>query len=331
MATRFVLSFALLLTGLVEAAAAQESATPTPSPAPQTVPAWHNPVNTPYSILDVCAGPKELLSKINPSPCVLVLGQAQVSFGYANLNVNGNVSISNAQQQGFTLPISGNANMYPTLVIAAGVSPRAQFQITAPSQVNLSTPRLGSTSAATDIAFNYKQLIYFSPTKFTLAAVALGYTAPTSGASLGPSYTIQPQLAQPLGLNLTLGGFWTFRNADTSGPAGTLARVWSDPLGLYVAWSPVRANFALMPIVTHEFNPNRNTLVADVAYLFNRHMLLNLAYGGLGISSSTTLPFASPVTFAGNASPRVFAASLYFLIGESNLPPMPPPPAKPQQ
>jgi hypothetical protein len=286
-------------------------------------------VNTPYSILDVCGGPKELLSKINPSPCVLVLGQAQVSFGYVNVNTHGTVSLTGPQQNGFVLPIAGNANVYPTLVIATGVSSRSQVQITAPSYVALSTPHLGSTNAATDTSFNYKQLVYFSPTKFTLAAVAVGYAAPTGTNSIGPSYSIQPQLAQPLNLNLTAGAFWTFANADVNN-AGTVQRGWSDPLGLYLAWAPARANFAILPIVTHSFNPNLTTFILDAAYLFNRHALLNFAYGGLGESSSTTLPFATNLTFAANVNPRVFAATLYFLIGgESNLPPMPLPAASP--
>ena len=312
----------------VRAPAAQPTPdTPPPSPAaaPTSAPVWHNPVNTPYSIVDVCGGPKELLSKINPSPCVLVLGQAQLSVGYAIINTHGSASLS-GPQNGFVLPISGNANVYPTFVMAVGVSSRSQLQISAPSNVDVTTQRLGGTSAATDTAFNYKQLLYFSPTKFTLLAVAFGYTAPTSGSSLGPSYTIQPQLAQPLNANVTLGAFGTFKNADIN-QGGSVQRAWSIPIGFYLAWSPARANFGVLPIVTHEFNPNRTTVILDAAYLFNRHMLLNVAYGGLGISSSTALPFAPNLTFATNVNPRIFAAQLYFLIGgESNLPPMPPAP-----
>jgi len=330
MATKCARATVILALALVaRPAAAQETPSPSPSPAAQNAPVWHNPASTPYSILDPCAGPKELLSKINPSPCVLVLGQAQVSFGYANVNTHGTVSLAGPQQNGFVLPIAGNANVYPSLTIAAGVSSRSQFQITVPSYVAISTARLGSTSAASDTAFNYKQLVYFSPTKFTLAAVAVGYTAPTGTSSIGPSYSIQPQLGQPLNLNLTVGAFWTFQNADMNN-AGTIQRGWSDPFGVYLAWAPARADFAILPIVTHSFNPNLTTFMLDGAYLFNRHTLLNLAYGGLGASSSTALPFTPSLTFATNVNPRVFASTLYFLIGgESNLPPMPPPAAAP--
>lgn len=326
-----ILLFWVQLTSRV--VAQEAAATPTPSPpptpaaAPQGAPVWHNPTGTPFSIFDPCGGPKELISKINPSPCVLVLGQAEVSFGYTNLNAHGSLGITGPFQRGVVLPVSGNANVYPELVLSAGVSSRSQLSITTPSEVAISTQRLGSTTSATDPTVNYKQLVYFSPTKFTLAAINLGYTPPTTTTSLGPAYTIQPQLAQPLNLNLSLGAFWTFKNAAVNND-DLVQRGWSDPIGFYLAWSPARANFAILPLVIHQFNPNRTPLVLDALYLFNRHLLLNVAYGGLSTSSSTILPSAPNVTFATNVTPRLFTASLYFLLGgESNLPPMPPPPA----
>lgn len=329
---RMLAAILLFWVQLTSRAAAQEAAaTPTPpasTPAAQSAPVWHNPTGTPFAIFDPCAGPKELISKINPSPCVLVLGQAQVAFGYTNINVHGSVGIT-GPQRGVVLPISGNANVYPELFLAAGVSSRSQLSVALPSEVSISTQRVGSTTSATDPALNYKQLVYFSPTKFTLAAVAVGYTPPTTTTSLGPTYTIQPQLAQPLNQDVSVGAWWTFKNAAVNN-AGVNQRAWSDPIGFYLAWSPARANFALLPLVIHSFYPNRTPLVMDALYLFNRHMLLNLAYGGLGASSSTILPAAPNVTFAANVTPRLFTSTLYFLLGgESNLPPMPPPASSP--
>jgi hypothetical protein len=330
---RILAAILLFRVQLTSRAAAQEAATtpapppPTSAPAAQNAPVWHNPTGTPFVIFDPCGGPKELISKINPSPCVLVLGQAEVALGYTNINVHGSVGVTAPLQRGVVLPISGNANVYPELFLSAGVSSRSQLSVTLPSDVSISTQRLGSTSAATDPALNYKQLVYFSPTRFTLAAVAVGYTPPTTTTSLGPAYTIQPQLAQPLNLNVSVGTFWTFKNAAVNN-ADVTQRAWSDPIGFYLAWAPARANFAVLPLLIHNFNPNRTPLVLDALYLFNRHMLLNLAYGGLGASSSTILPSAPNVTFATNVTPRLFTASLYFLLGgESNLPPMPPPPS----
>lgn len=325
---RMVACFGFSLALCIAPALAQTpEGSPAPSPTPQSAATWHNPEGTPYSIVDPCGGPKELLAKINPSPCVLVLGQAQISFGYANVNTHGTISAVGPFQRGALLPISGNANAYPTLLLAFGVSPSAQLQISLPSTVAISTQRLGSVNATTDPSFNYKQLLYFSPTKFTLFAVQVGYTAPTGDGSLGPSYAIQPQLTQPFNANVSAGVFWTFKNASVSN-GGMAQRAWSDPLGAYVAWSPPSSPLALLPLVTHEFNPNRTTLVFDAMYLLNRRTLLNVSYGGLGISSSTVLPAAPNFTFAANVNPRIFVANLYFLVGhESNLPPMPPPAA----
>jgi hypothetical protein len=312
---------------------AQPTPAPSPSPpanlpqAPASAPVWHNPTNSPYSIFDPCAGPREIFNKLNPSPCVLVLGQAEVGFGYANINTHGSVSVVGPLGQGASLPISGNANAYPMLTMTAGVSSRSQLQISAPSYVALSAQRLGSTNVATDLGFNYKQLLYFSPTKFTLAGIGLGYTPPTNGISTGPSYTIQPQLAQPFNADLSAGAFWTFKNAPVNTFDST-GRGWSDPIGLYLSWTPTNANFAFLPLVTHQFSPNRTTVILDGAYMFSRYTLLNVIYGGLNASSSTTLPFAPNFTFATNLTPRIFAATFYVLIGgESNLPPMPPPSA----
>src|SRR5215469_14906955 len=98
-----VLAVLAMLCPIAGRAQPMPSPTPTESATPQptvSAPIWHNPPNTPYSIFDPCAGPKEIFNKINPSPCVLVLGQAEVAFGYANINVHGNVSAVGPQLQG---------------------------------------------------------------------------------------------------------------------------------------------------------------------------------------------------------------------------------------
>lgn len=300
------------------------AATQTMAPSSATAPVWHNPPYTNLSIIDPCGGPKELLSKINPSPCVLVEGEALFFAGYANVNTHGNVSVS-GPQSGFELPISGNANIYPNLAMAFGVSATSQIQITMPSDVDVSTQRLGSASAATNTAFNYKQLVYFSQTKFTLAAVDLGYIAPT-GNSFGPSYSIQPILFQPLSPDVGIGGAWTFQNSASPVGPGSTQRGWSDPLLLYLSWSPARSSFAFFPVVSHNFNPNRTSIILDGAQLFGRHFLFNVEYGGLGLSAAATGPFNHTFTFAADANPRIFAATIYYLMGESNLPPQQPAP-----
>src|SRR5690242_7590306 len=68
---------ALILATLSMPGLAQATTTPSRSPAAPTAPVWHNPAGTQYSIFDPCGGPKEILNKIDPSPCVLVVGQSE--------------------------------------------------------------------------------------------------------------------------------------------------------------------------------------------------------------------------------------------------------------
>ena len=307
-----------LLALLLAVATAQVSPTPAASAAP--APVWHNPVGTSYSIFDPCAGPKELLNKIAPSPCVLVLGQAEVSVAYSNINTHGSISV-NGPQNGFDLPVSGNANIYPNLLIAFGVSKNAQFQINLPSDVNVATMRLGSATATTGTSLYYKQLVYFNQKKFTLAAVNLGYIAPT-GTGSSPAYSVELDLEQPLNANYSVGAYWTFKNAVTTTAIGSTQRGWSDPIGVYVTWSPTRGGFALFPMVEHEFSPNRTVFIVDASQLLSRRVEINVEYGGLGVSGTSTGPLANTFTFAADAYPRIFSVSLYYLVGaESNLPP----------
>jgi hypothetical protein len=305
-----------------------QAASPTPpaSPAPQSAPVWNNPVGTRYAIFDPCGGPKELLNKINPSPCVLISGQAMVAGGYSNVSTNGSISVKGPLQHSINLPISGNANIYPNLLMAFGVSPTSQLQISLPSSVNINTQRLGGTNASSDTAFDYKQLVYFSQTKYTLVALDAGYTAPT-GDSLGPQYRGELLFEQPFTANVALGGVYTDQDTPQLTGIGTTQRVGSDPLVIYIAYSAAASPLGIFPIVEHNFNPNRTVVLGDVCYLVGRQFLVSVEYGGLGVSAAATGPIAHVFTFAANANPRIFGVTLYGLIGQSNLPPAPPAPA----
>lgn len=311
-------------------AAPTVNASATPASAAQ--PVWHNPPNTNLSIVDPCGGPKELLNKFGPTPCVYVAGEAMVSAGFANINTHGALQISGNGPLGLStsLPISGNANVYPSLLIAFGVSANSQLQFTLPSAVQVNTQRFGTFSATSDPSINYTQRVFFSPTKYTQLAVDLGYTPPVEGGGInspGPTYQIQLDLAQPLNANVTIGPWWTFKNAQSSGLTQTTQRVWSDPLGIYIAWSPANSTFEIIPLVYHDFNPNRTTIAGQVVQLLSRHLSLAVTYGGAESASQSNGPFAQAFSFAANSSPRVFAANIYYLINESNLPPQPPAPA----
>jgi hypothetical protein len=315
---------ALIAISLVSFAGSVEaqSASPAPAPtaSPQIAPVWHNPVGTRYSIFDPCGGPKELLNKINPSPCVLISGQAMLAGGYTNVTTNGSVSVTGPLQRGINLPISGNASIYPNLLFAFGVSPTSQLQISLPSSVNINTQRLGTTNASSDTAFDYKQFVYFNPTKYTLLALDAGYTAPT-GDSLGPQYRGELLIEQPFTQNVGLGVVYTVQDTPQLTGVGTTQRVGSDPLVIYISYSAVASPLAVFPIVEHNFSPNRTIVLGDVCYLIGREFLVSVEYGGLGVSAAASGPIAHAFTFTSNASPRIFGVTLYGLIGQSNLPP----------
>ena len=305
---------------------ATPSPAPTATPAARAAPVWHNPPNTNYSIFDPCGGPKELLNKFGPTPCVYVAGEAMVSAGYSNISTHGSVSASHgAVTRSF--PISGNANVYPSLLLVVGVSPSSQLQITAPSDVEVNTARFGSYSAASDTSFNYKQRLFFSPTAYTQLAVDLGYTAPTNGGGItspGPSYQIQLDLAQPISSSVSVGPWWTFVNSASTSPGQGTTRGWSDPLGIWFAWSPPNSSFEVLPVIYHTFNPNRTAILGQFVQLLSRHFSVALTYGGTETSTQSNGPFSQTFNFAANSSPRIFGVNLYYLINESNLPPAPP-------
>lgn len=323
------LAFALSLTANV-AQVATPTPAPSPSPSQPPQPAWHNPPNTKYAIVDPCGGPKELLNKFGPVPCVFVAGEGVVSAGFANINSHGGLEVRGNGPLGLStnLPISGTANVYPSLFIAFGVSANSQLQLTPPSEVQVNTQRLGSFTTFSSPSVTYTQRVFFSPTKYTQLAVALGYTAPTEDAGInaqGPAYQIQLDFAQPLSVNWTFGGWWTFRNATSSSFAQGSQRGWSDPLGIYIAWSPAASTFEFLPVVYHSFNPNRTILVGQAVQLLGRHLSVAISYGGAETSSQSNGPFAQAFTFATNSSPRVLSGNLYYLINQSDLPPAPAP------
>lgn len=312
-------------------AAAAQAPPPSPAPTPTAVAVWHNPPNSNYSIVDPCGGPKELLNKFGPTPCVYISGEAMVSAGYSNISTHGSVSVSHGALAA-SLPLSGNANIYPSLLLVFGVSPSSQIQITAPSEVSVNTARFGTFSASSDPSFNYKQRVYFSQTAYTQLAIDLGYTAPTNGGGItspGPSYQIQLDLAQPLNASLSVGPWWTFENSASTSLTGVSTRGWSDPLGIWFGWSPQNSSFEVIPIIYHSFNPNRTALIGQVVQLLGRHLSVAVTYGGAENSTQSNGPFAQSFNFASNSYPRIFGVNFYYLINESDLPPQPPPPPKP--
>ena len=95
-------------------------------------------------------------------------GEGMVSAGYENIGAHGALQLTGNGTLGLTksFPIFGNANVYPSILLAFGVSPSSQLQVTAPSEVNVNTQRFGNFNAASNIALDYEQRVFFSATKY---------------------------------------------------------------------------------------------------------------------------------------------------------------------
>ena len=176
--------------------------TPAPSPAASVAPQAPAAAQAIPKDFDPCGGPIELSSKLgNGTACVFVRGEAALTAQYGSANIPVNTQLN---FMGNTLNLSGSAHAfgYPAPVIYVGVAPRAQVVITPPSFEQINAGNFGTLAAgASDMKFEYKQLLYVNLPKFTMVALDLAYDAPTGSQALrgpGPAYTIDPIITQPL-------------------------------------------------------------------------------------------------------------------------------------
>jgi hypothetical protein len=312
------------------------AATPVPSPTPPPIP----------SDFDPCGGPLELLNKIgNGTACVFVRGEAAITAGYASANIPVNSQINfngPIESHSFGLSTAAHGFGYPASVVYIGVLPRAQIAFTPPSfvQVNSSAAKLLNgtnvlAAGASDMKFEYKQLFYVNPVKFTMFAVDFAYKAPTGSPALrgsGPSYTIDPIFTQPLphGFGVTIAfpvNNFTIVNrpACTSTPGGPVCvpggtqRGWSWSPQLVPYWqSPGGTLLAL--VVQHNFSPSVTPVIVSASQLFGRHLMVSVAEGGFNYSASATGPFQGLVNPSATAYPSLFTAGINYLFGHSDLP-----------
>ena len=186
MKRRAAVAFAMLVALL--STASLTSAATTPDPSASATPSAQAPAAPPIpKDFDPCGGPLELSNKLgNGTACVFVLGEAAVTAQYGSANIPGSTQLnfmSNA------LGLSGYAHAfgYPATAVYVGVAPRAEIVITPPSFVQVNSG-LGTLAAgASDMKFEYKQLLYVNLEKFTMVALDLAYQAPTGSPALrGP-------------------------------------------------------------------------------------------------------------------------------------------------
>ncbi len=323
----------------------QAQSTPEPSPAPSTAPPQSAASPAIPKNFDACGGPLELLNKLgNQTPCVFVLGEAAATAQYGSAYIPLNAQIN------FTLPsgdrtanVSAAARAYgvPGSTLYLGVAPRAEIAITPPSFVQVNStaesPLTGNSplaAGATDMTFQYKQLLYVNLKDFAMAGIDLAYRAPTGSPGLrgpGPQYTIDPILFQPLphnfGVSLTLpvtnSTLVSHTCSQTSAGITCVSeapeRGWALAPELVPYWESSGGTLLAL-VVQHNFNPNATPIVFSAGQLFGRHFALLAAYGGVTYSASTTGAVQGLVNASATAHPTLFTISANYLFGQSDLP-----------
>ena len=273
---------------------------------------------------DPCGGPLELLNKIgNGTACVFVRGEAALSaqYGSANIPVDAQLNI-----MGNTLGLSGYAHAwgYPAPVVYVGITPRAQLVITPPSFDQVNSGNLRHLAAgASDMRFDYKQIVYVKVPEFTVVALDLAYTAPTGSLALrgsGPQYMIDPiiNLTLPHNFGVTIAlpvnnftvSCSTCSNASRGwGVSAQLAPNWESPGGTVLSLS-----------AEHDFNPSTTPVAFSAGQLIGRHFEVAITEGSFHYASSRAGPFFGLVNTATTAYPRLFSVSVNYLFGRSDLP-----------
>ena len=300
---------------------AQPVPAPTSSETPSAAPEGEHHIPKDF---DPCGGFLELLNKIgNGTACVFVAGEAAVTGQYSSAIIPINAQLS---AKGSTLNVSGDVHAFgiPAPVVYIGVAPRAQVVITPPSFVQVSTSRLGMVAAgASDMSFEYKQLLFVDPAKFTMVALDLAYQAPTGSQAFrgpGPTYTIDPIVMQPLPHNFGLTLAFPVNNFTVSCFMCTAKqRGWSLSPQVVPYWES-HGGTLLGLFVQHNFSPNTTPIAFSVGQLFGRHFEIAASEGGFVRTATATGPFLGVVNATVTAHPSLFNISANYLIGESDLP-----------
>jgi len=317
------LAVALAVAPLLLASRAQSQPVPAPtaSETPSAAPEGERPIPKDF---DPCGGFLELLNKIgNGTACVFVRGEGAVTGQYTSAYIPINAQIS-AKSRSLNVSSDMHAFGIPATVVYIGVAPRAQIVITPPSFVQVSSTRLGILAAGTsDMSFEYKQLMFVDPAKFTMIALDLVYSAPTGSQAFrgpGPQYTINPIITQPLPHNFGLKLAFPANNFTVSCvTCANEQRGWSLSPQIVPYWES-HGGTLLAVFVQHNFNPNTTPIAFSVGQLFGRHFEIAASEGGFVRTATATGPFLGVVNATATAYPSLFNISANYLIGESDLP-----------
>lgn len=323
---RLVLSLCLAIPlVLAMSNAGVASPTPAPSPASSAVPQPAPPAGPPpwLKTFDPCAGPLELLNKIGAAtPCVFVTGEGGITVQYGTANVPSNTQLN---FMGHTLNTSGYSHAfgYPASILYVGVGPRSEIIITPPSFVQVNAAGQTLVAGASNMKFEYKQLVYVNLGKFPLVGLDLAYRPPTGSPGLqgaGPEYTINPILTQNLPHHFGLTLAVPIQNFTVPcATCSTTSRGWSVTPLLVPFWQS-KGGTLLAVVVQHSFNPNVTPVAFTGSQLIGRHFSITVTEGGLTYTTSTSGPFLGLVNAQSTSYPSLFTIGVNVLIGHSDLP-----------
>ncbi len=300
---------------LAPCAAVADTVNPTPSPTP-------SPAVWPSGYFDPCGGSLELVKKyLAGGPCVFVLGQAMLQANYGATNTTSYSQVTfNGQIE--TTTGSGRSFYYPNGLVVIGVTRRSQVSVTLPTFEQSTTIQDVTVAGATDMAFGYKQEVYYNNRSLALASFSASYQAQTGSQSLtaaGPSYTLMPLASMPVrpgspyGIAVTL----PFINAVVSTTASGVQRGWSFTPQIIPTWRS-RGGTLIGLFVQHNFSPNTTPITLNFAQTLARQWLLTAQYGGQTLASDYTEPEGG-VASTTRSYPRSVSIGFCYMIGRSEI------------
>lgn len=253
---------------------------------------------------------------------MFVLGQAmlQANYGATNTTTNAQVDLNGHLT---STTSSGRSFYYPNGLAVVGVTPHSQLSITLPSFQQTSNVVGGTTIAgATDMAFGYKQEVYFQPRTAALVSMSASYEAQTGSADLtaaGPSYTLMPLASMPLSRGSPFGIAVTlpFINAVVSTAPSGVQRGWSFTPQIIPTWRS-RGGTLIGLFIQHNFSPNTTPVTLNFAQTLARQWLLTAQYGGQTLASDYTEPEAG-IRATTLSYPRSISVGFCYMIGRSEV------------
>jgi hypothetical protein len=244
----------------------------------------------------------------------------QANYGATNTTANAQ---SNLNGEITTTSTAGRSFYYPNGLLVVGVASHSQASITLPSFQQTTGFAGGAvTAGATDMAFGYKQEVFYEPRSLALVSMSLSYEAQTGSEALtaaGPAYTVMPLASMPLGRGSPFGIAVTlpFINAVASTSPSGIQRGWSFTPQIIPTWRS-RGGTLIGLFIQHNFSPNTTPVTLNFAQTLARQWLLTAQYGGQTLSSDYTEPEGG-ITATTRAYPRSFSAGFCYLIGRSEV------------